>query len=92
MDQIQLEQMKILHHVKELCQNSVLQGSLHVDDSSSSSAVYTPDCYEREQEKEVIGFFDTNGYVTLRRHGTKVGMSKKRLEECILKHNVSLTR
>ena len=94
MENIQLDPIQVLNHVKNLCQNKSLKGSLHVDESNSINvstafgAVYTPICYEENQEKGIMSFFDTNGYVTLH-HGDQAGMSKKWLDECILRHNVS---
>lgn len=91
-----LEPRQILAHIKAQCETNIYAGTLHQESISSAmttnlSAMYVPDVYEHEQESKIIAFFDTNGYVTLR-HGDNVGLSKKRLMECILKHNVSTRR
>ena len=91
-----LDPRQILAHIKAQCETKSYAGTLHQESISSAtitnlSAMYVPDAYEQEQESKIIAFFDTNGYVTLQ-HGDNVGLSKKRLVECILKHNVSTRR
>jgi len=93
---VSLEPREILAHIKAQCETKFYAGTLHGESLSSAmntnlSAMYVPDAYEQEQERKIIAFFDTNGYVTIR-HGDNVGLSKKRLVECILKHNVSTRR
>lgn len=93
---VSLEPRQILAHIKAKCETKFYAGTLHEESISSAmttnlSAMYVPDAYEQDQESKIIAFFDTNGYVTLR-HGDNVGLSKKRLVQCILKHNVSTRR
>ena len=90
---IPLNPAQLLNHVKHLCHEEHLDGSLHIDESSTNvsaasiAAIYTPSFYEKKQEEEILSFFQANGFVTMD-HGDQFGLSKKRIVECILQ-NVS---
>ena len=90
-NQIRLDSHQVLQHVKHLCSNKILDGSLRADESNASNfstvfgAVYIPSQYEENQKKDTLDFFDFNRYAS----PEKTGMSKKCLDECISKHNVS---
>ncbi len=96
MENIQLDPIQVLQHVKFLCNNKTLKGSLHVDDtnvinlSTAFGAFYTPDSYEKNQEKEALSFFDANGFIAYLQ-AEQMGISHKMLDQCILGYNVSGT-
>ena len=75
----------ILKEIESLCHNHEVDGEVHTDLSSNSlaSAIYIPFAYEENQRNAILGFFQTNGFVTIDQ-AKENGMSMKRCEKCIL--------
>jgi len=76
----------ILEHIQLLCENQELDGEIHLDSSSSSSAagaIYIPNSYKKNQTDFIESYYQINGYVTVEQ-AAKAGISIKRLEKCIL--------
>jgi hypothetical protein len=50
-----------------------LKGDLHVDEASTSTALYTPHIYNQKQNQELIDFVTLNGYV-IAQHASRFNM------------------
>jgi hypothetical protein len=68
--------------VQGLCESNILNGHLHVHDSSNLGAFYTPQIYEEKQRTSVLEKYSMQGYITYT-EGEQLGLSRKGLREII---------